>query len=210
MRYLVSLVEGDTDGPLWPLHAHTCAHTKWTQDIVTQQDLGKGSSEGLAGSHRASILNSSSGIWDNMFSVPSYLTPAVTGPSLPPGITPRGVTIPGSWECVVVPRTFRSGVCALVVVLLADSVVLGVLVVALLVALGVAGLLVVASWRVRPAVLGGWFGLSHVLEVWGRGVELGPEDMAFRIQSWRRVMRAYTPGFLAWAQPMPQLTMPAR
>lgn len=161
----------------------------------------------LAGSHRASILNSSSGIWDNMFSVPSYLTPAVTGT---PGITPHGVTIPGSWECVVVPRTFRSGVCALVVVLLADSVVLGVLVVTLLVALGVAGPLVVASWRVRPAVLGGWFGLSHVLEVWGRGVELGPEDMAFRIQSWRRVTRAYTPGFLAWAQPMPQLTMPAR
>lgn len=68
---------------------------------------------------------------------------------------------------MVVPRTFRSGVCALVVVLLADSVVLGVLVVTLLVALGVAGPLVVASWRVRPAVLGGWFGLSHVLEVWG-------------------------------------------
>lgn len=164
MRYLVSLVEGDTDGPFRPLHAHTCAHTKWTQAIITQQDVGQGPSEGLASSHRASILNSSSGIWDNMFSVPSYLTPAVTET---PGITPHGVTIPGSWECVVVPRTFRSGVCALVVVLLADSVVLGVLVVTLLVALGVAGPLVVASWRVRPAVLGGWFGLSHVLEVWG-------------------------------------------
>lgn len=90
----------------------------------------------------------------------------------------------------MVPRTLRSGVCALVVVLLTDSVVLGVRVVTLLVALGVAGLLVVASWRVRPAVLGGWFGISPVLEVWGRGVELGPEDMAFRIQSLRRVIRA--------------------
>lgn len=83
-----------------------------------------------------------------------------------------------------------AGVCPLVV-LLADSVLLSGLVVTLLVALGVAGL-VVASWTVRPAavVLGGWLGISRVLEVWGRSVEPGPEDMAFRIQSLSRVTRA--------------------
>lgn len=103
-----------------------------------------------------------------------------------------------------------AGVCLLVVVLLADVVLSG-LVVTLMVALRVAGLPVLAS-GMRPAavVVGGWLGMSRVLEVWGRDMELGSEDMAFRIQSLRRVMRAYTPGFLAWAQPMPQLTMPAR
>lgn len=111
-----------------------------------------------------------------------------------------------------VPGALGAGVCPLVVVLLADNVVLSGLVVTLMVALGVAGLPVVASGLMRPAavVLGNSLGISRVLEVWGRAVELGSEDMAFRIQSLRRVMRAYTPGFLAWAQPMPQLTMPAR
>lgn len=90
------------------------------------------------------------------------------------------------------PGAFAAGVCPLVVVLQAASVVLGGLVVTLLVPLGVAGLLVVAS-----VVLAGWLGISCVLEVWGCGVELRPEDMTLRIQSLRRVMRAYTPGLLA-------------
>lgn len=81
----------------------------------------------------------------------------------------------------------------------ADSVVLSGLVVTLLVPLGVAGLLVVASWMARAAaeVLESWLGISCVLEACGRGVELRPEDITLRIQSLRLVMRAYTPGLLA-------------
>lgn len=111
-------------------------------------------------------------------------------PQDPP--SPHHVTLPGSWACTVVPGPFGAGVCALVVVLLVASVVLSGLAVTLLVALGVAGLPVVASWMMRPAavVWGCWLGTSRVLEVWGRGVEPGPEDMAFRIQSLRRVIRA--------------------
>lgn len=69
---------------------------------------------------------------------------------------------------MVVPGAFGAGVCPLVVVLLADNVVLSGLVVTLMVALGVAGLLVVASGIMRPSavVCGGSLGVSRVLEVW--------------------------------------------
>lgn len=38
----------------------------------------------------------------------------------------------------------------------------------------------------------------------------GKGEMMSRIQSLSLVILEYTPGFLAWAQPIPQLTMPAR
>lgn len=39
---------------------------------------------------------------------------------------------------------------------------------------------------------------------------LGAGEMVSRIQSLSWVILEYTPGFVAWAQPIPQLTMPAR
>jgi hypothetical protein len=115
--------------------------------------------------------------------------------------------IPGGWECVVVSGATTGGVCPRAGVLLVDAVVSGGQTVALLVASGVVGLLVVTPGTVRLAVaLGRW--LVVVAEVGGMG--RGPKDMVSRIQPFSLVMRAYTPGFLAWAQPMPQLTMPAK
>lgn len=39
---------------------------------------------------------------------------------------------------------------------------------------------------------------------------LGSCEMVSRIQSLSLVILEYTPGFIGWAQPIPQLTMPAR
>lgn len=110
----------------------------------------------------------------------------------------------------MVPGTLGSGVCppavalAVVAVLLVGWLIVG------LVARGVALL----------ARTPGTVGTATVLEeglvagggpvVGGRGLGGGPEDMVSRIQPFSLVMRVYTPGLLAWAQPTPQLTIPAR
>lgn len=66
---------------------------------------------------------------------------------------------------------------------------------------------VVLGWRVR-------MGAVEVLvmaELEGMPVPgLGNCEMVSRIQSLSLVILEYTPGFVGWAQPIPQLTMPAR
>lgn len=62
---------------------------------------------------------------------------------------------------------------------------------------------VAPGWWVRVAAVGA--GLEEVPVP-----ELGSGAMVSRIQSLSWVILEYTPGFAAWAQPMPQLTMPAR
>lgn len=65
-------------------------------------------------------------------------------------------------------------------------------------------------------VLGWWVGMAAVdvpviAELEGAPVPgLDNCEMVSRIQSLSLVILEYTPGFVAWAQPIPQLTMPAR
>lgn len=98
---------------------------------------------------------------------------------------------------MVVREAFGSGVCPPAVVLAALAVLLAGWLAALL---GVrsAGVLAVAPRTVRAAtVLGTCVVVAGVLAVEGAGVGRGEEDMISRIQPFRLVMRAYTPGFLA-------------
>ena len=63
------------------------------------------------------------------------------------------------------------------------------------------------GWWVRMAAAG----VLVMAELEGVPVPgLGHCEMVSRIQSLSLVILEYTPGFIAWAQPMPQLTMPAR
>lgn len=66
------------------------------------------------------------------------------------------------------------------------------------------------------AVVLGWIKMA-VVEVLGMAElegmlvpPLGNWEMVSRIQSVNFVILEYTPGLIAWAQPNPQLTMPAR
>lgn len=96
-------------------------------------------------------------------------------------------------------------VCPLVLGLVTDTVTVAGWTVVLLLAPGAVGLLVVAPGAARLAVvLGRRLEVASVLEV------EGAEAMVSRIQPFSLVMRVYTPGFCACAQPTPQLTMPAR
>lgn len=66
---------------------------------------------------------------------------------------------------------------------------------------------VVLGWRVRMAAVE----VLVMAELEGVPVPgLGNCEMVSRIQSLSLVILEYTPGFIAWAQPTPQLTMPAR
>lgn len=92
------------------------------------------------------------------------------------------------------------------------------------VALAVAAVLLagwLVAWKVALlARTAGTVGPAAVLEeglvegggpvTGGGGLGRGPEDMVSRIQPFSLVMRVYTPGLPAWAQPTPQLTIPAR
>lgn len=99
----------------------------------------------------------------------------------------------------MVPGASGCGVCPPAVVATADMVVS---------AGGLAALLVVPSGAVGlSAGPGGSVGVACVLTGTGGGAL---EAMVCRIQPVSLVMRTYTPGLLACAQPMPQLTMPAR
>lgn len=98
---------------------------------------------------------------------------------------------------MVVLEAFGSGVCPPAVVLTALAVLLAGWLVALLVVQRV-GVLAVTPRTVRAAtVLGTRVVVAGILVVAGAGVGRGEEDMISRIQPFRLVMRAYTPGFLA-------------
>lgn len=65
---------------------------------------------------------------------------------------------------------------------------------------------VVLGWSMRMSAV-----VLVVAEVEGvPALGLGNCEMVSRIQSLSLVILEYTPGFLAWAHPIPQLTMPAR
>lgn len=102
-------------------------------------------------------------------------------------------------------RACGSGVCPLVAVVRPVAVLLA----GWLVARGV-GVLATTPGTVRPAVALLVGLLEGILAVGGGGVGRGWKAMVSRIQPFSLVIRVYTPGFLAWAQPMPQLTMPAK
>lgn len=70
-----------------------------------------------------------------------------------------------------------------------------------------AGLAVIVLGWIKMAVVE----VLEVTELEGMLVpSLGNWEMVFRIQSVSLVILEYTPGLIAWAQPNPQLTMPAR
>lgn len=75
---------------------------------------------------------------------------------------------------------------------------------------------VVLSIGLAAVVLGWWVRMAAVEVLVMAELErvptpgLGDCEMVSRIQSLSLVILEYTPGFIAWAQPIPQLTMPAR
>lgn len=75
---------------------------------------------------------------------------------------------------------------------------------------------VVLSVGLAAAVLGRWVTVAAADVLVKVELEtvpapgLGSSEMVSRIQSLSLVILEYTPGFIGWAQPIPQLTMPAR
>ena len=105
--------------------------------------------------------------------------------------------LPGVWAGLAGSVVFRAvEVSFMVVVVFIPRVVL---------LIGLAA--VVLGWRVRMAAVE----VLVMAELEGVPVPgLGNCEMVSRIQSLSLVILEYTPGFVAWAQPIPQLTMPAR